>query len=68
MKGVVGFEKDLVPAAIFVKLYFSVTKAEQARRFERRKNLTPLRQWKLSEVDIQAQDLGMNLPMPSMKC
>lgn len=56
MKGVVGFEKDLVrQGTILVKLYFSVTKAEQARRFERRKT-DPLRQWKLSEVDIQAQD------------
>jgi polyphosphate kinase 2 (PPK2 family) len=38
-----------------VKLYFSVTKDEQARRFDRRKT-DPLRQWKLSEVDVQAQD------------
>ena len=30
-------------------------KEEQARRFERRTN-DPLRQWKLSEVDVQAQD------------
>ena len=35
---------------------FSVSKEEQARRFERRKN-DPLRQWKLSEVDLQAQEL-----------
>ncbi|HIO97880.1 MAG TPA: polyphosphate kinase 2 [Leucothrix sp.] len=56
MKGVTGFEKDLVRhGTIVVKIYFSVTKAEQARRFERRKT-DPLRQWKLSEVDIQAQD------------
>ena len=56
MKGVVGFEKDLVrQGTILVKLYFSVTKAEQARRFDRRKN-DPLRQWKLSEVDLQAQE------------
>ncbi len=56
MKGVVGFEKDLVrQGTILIKIYFSVTKAEQARRFERRKT-DPLRQWKLSEVDIQAQD------------
>jgi polyphosphate kinase 2 len=41
---------------ILLKLYFSVTKEEQARRFERRKN-DPLRQWKLSEVDLQAQEL-----------
>ena len=56
MKGVVGFEKDLVrQGTILVKLYFSVTKEEQARRFDRRKN-DPLRQWKLSEVDLQAQE------------
>lgn len=41
---------------ILLKLYFSVSKEEQARRFERRKN-DPLRQWKLSEVDLQAQEL-----------
>ena len=38
-----------------IKLYFSVTKDEQERRFDRRKN-DPLRQWKLSEVDVQAQE------------
>ena len=56
MRGVVGFEKDLVRnGTIVIKLYFSVTKEEQARRFDRRKN-DPLRQWKLSEVDLQAQE------------
>jgi len=56
MKGVVGFEKDLVrQGTILIKFYFSVTKSEQAKRFERRKT-DPLRQWKLSEVDVQAQD------------
>ena len=56
MKGVKGFEKDLVrQGTILVKLYFSVTKAEQAKRFERRKT-DPLRQWKLSEIDVQAQE------------
>ena len=56
MRGVTGFEKDLVrQGTILVKLYFSVTKAEQARRFARRLD-DPLRQWKLSEVDMQAQD------------
>jgi polyphosphate kinase 2 len=56
MKGVVGFERDLVrQGTILVKLYFSVTKEEQAHRFNRRKN-DPLRQWKLSEVDLQAQE------------
>jgi polyphosphate kinase 2 len=56
IKGVVGFERDLVrQGTILVKLYFSVTKQEQARRFDRRKN-DVLRQWKLSEVDLQAQE------------
>ena len=56
MLGVTGFEKDLVrQGTILVKLYFSVTKEEQNARFERRKT-DPLRQWKLSEVDVQAQE------------
>ena len=56
LRGVVGFEKDLVRQNTkLVKLYFSVTKEEQARRFQRRV-ADPLRQWKLSEVDLQAQD------------
>ncbi len=56
MRGVVGFEKDLVrQGTILVKLYFSVTKKEQKRRFDRRKG-DLLRQWKLSEIDLQAQE------------
>ncbi|PIF04153.1 MAG: polyphosphate kinase 2 [Arcobacter sp.] len=56
MASVTGFEKDLTrQGTILVKLYYSVTKEEQARRFERRKN-DPLRQWKLSEIDMQAQE------------
>ncbi len=56
MRGVVGFERDLVrQGTILLKLYFSVTKEEQARRFDRRAT-DPLRQWKLSEVDLQAQE------------
>ncbi len=56
MKGVTGFEKDIVrQGTILVKLYFSVTKEEQDKRFNRRKT-DPLRQWKLSEVDVQAQE------------
>ena len=39
-----------------MKLYFSVSKKEQQRRFERRRD-DPLRQWKLSEIDMQAQEL-----------
>ncbi|MBL7003003.1 MAG: polyphosphate kinase 2 [Gammaproteobacteria bacterium] len=55
-RGVTGFEKDITrQGTILVKLYFSVTKDEQDRRFSRRKT-DPLRQWKLSEVDVQAQE------------
>jgi len=59
MKKVNAYEKNFLEDAgrtILLKLYFSVSKEEQARRFDRRKN-DPLRQWKLSEVDLQAQDL-----------
>jgi polyphosphate kinase len=56
MTGVTGLEKDMVrQGTILIKLYFSVSKKEQAFRFDRRKT-DPLRQWKLSEVDIQAQE------------
>jgi len=57
LRGVTGFEKDLVrQGTILIKLYFSVSKEEQQRRFDRRRD-DPLRQWKLSEIDMQAQDL-----------
>ena len=56
MRGVVGFEKDITrQGTILVKLYFSVTKDAQKARFDRRQH-DPLRQWKLSEVDMQAQE------------
>ncbi len=56
LRGVVGFEKDLVRQGfVLVKLYFSVEKDVQAKRFARRRN-DPLRQWKLSEIDVQAQE------------
>jgi polyphosphate kinase 2 len=59
MKKVITYEQNFLEDAgktIVIKLYFSVTRPEQRRRFERRKN-DPLRQWKLSEVDLQAQEL-----------
>ena len=58
MDKVVGYEERIIAdqTTVLIKLYFSVSKEEQARRFERRKN-DPLRQWKLSEVDLQAQEL-----------
>ncbi len=59
MKKVNAYEQNFLEddgKTLLLKLYFSVSKAEQARRFKRRKN-DPLRQWKLSEVDLQAQEL-----------
>jgi polyphosphate kinase 2 len=58
MRRVTGFEERILAdgSTYLIKLYFSVSKAEQKRRFERRRN-DPLRQWKLSEVDLQAQEM-----------
>ena len=57
MEDVVNFEQDLVrQGMLLIKLYFSVSKEEQKSRFDRRIK-DPLRQWKFSEVDMQAQDL-----------
>jgi len=59
MKKVIFYENNFIEDAgntILIKLYFSVSKEEQARRFARREN-DPLRKWKLSEVDLQAQEL-----------
>lgn len=58
MDNVVSYEKSFIEdkSTMLIKLYFSVSKEEQANRFERRRT-DPLRQWKLSEVDLQAQDL-----------
>lgn len=55
MLGVKGFERDLVrQGIILVKFYFSVSKKVQAKRFDIRKT-NPLKQWKLSEIDLQVQ-------------
>ncbi len=58
MKRVTGYEERMLAdgTTYLIKLYFSVSRREQERRFRRRRN-DPLRQWKLSEVDLQAQEL-----------
>ncbi|MFT7880504.1 MAG: polyphosphate kinase 2 [Sulfurimonas sp.] len=54
---VTGFERSLSrQGVILIKLYLSVNKSVQAERFEQRR-VDPLRQWKLSEIDLQAQEL-----------
>jgi polyphosphate kinase 2 len=56
MSSVPKFEADLIDHGFhFLKIYFSVSKAEQARRFEEREE-NPLKQWKLSEIDLQMQE------------
>ena len=41
---------------ILVKIYFSIDKEEQARRFEEIR-ANPLKRWKMSPVDERAQEL-----------
>ena len=49
------FEKMLVGSGIdLIKIYLSVSREEQARRFRERES-NPLKQWKLSPVDREAQ-------------
>jgi polyphosphate kinase 2 len=51
------FERILTKEGIILfKLYFSVSKKMQLKRFEKRSK-DPLKQYKLSPVDMQAQDL-----------
>lgn len=50
------FERNLVRSGIhLIKYWFSVSRAEQRRRFEERK-AHPLKQWKLSPVDLASLD------------
>jgi len=56
MDSVPSFEADLVNHGFhFIKIYFSVTKTEQELRFKERET-NPLKQWKLSEIDVQMQE------------
>lgn len=51
------FEKMITEAGITViKLYFSINKSEQAKRF-REIAKSPLKQWKITPVDLKAQEL-----------
>ena len=50
------FERHLVRSGVhLVKLWFSVSRPEQKRRFAERKR-HPLKQWKLSPVDLASLD------------
>lgn len=50
------FERNLVRSGVhLIKFWFSVSREEQRRRFEERK-AHPLKQWKLSPVDLASLD------------
>jgi polyphosphate kinase 2 len=50
------FERNLVRSGIhLIKFWFSVSRAEQRRRFKEREN-HPLKQWKLSPIDMASLD------------
>ena len=56
LRSVPEFERMLVRSGIsFHKLYFSISKKEQAWRFKKRET-DPLKQWKLSPVDLESQN------------
>lgn len=57
LREVPEFEKMLVKSGIILmKFYFSVSKKEQAKRFKKRE-IDPLKQYKLSPVDKESQNL-----------
>jgi polyphosphate kinase len=56
MHQVPEFERQLIRSGIhLIKFWFSVSRAEQRRRFKERK-VHPLKQWKLSPVDLASLD------------
>ncbi len=57
MSHVNNFEKMLIDADTYLlKFYFSISKKEQAIRFDEIKN-NPLKRWKITPVDEKAQEL-----------
>ena len=57
MNQVNDFERMLTESGVrLIKFYFSITKDEQARRFEEIKK-DPRKRWKLTPVDARAQEL-----------
>ncbi len=56
LRQVPEFERNLVRSGIhLIKFWFSVSREEQSRRFKERK-FHPLKQWKLSPVDLASLD------------
>ncbi len=56
LRQVPEFERNLVRSGVhLVKFWFSVSREEQARRFKERR-VHPLKQWKLSPIDLASLD------------
>ena len=56
LREVPGFERNLTRSGIhLIKFWFSVSREEQSRRFKER-GVHPLKQWKLSPVDLASLD------------
>lgn len=56
LREVPEFERNLVRSGIhLIKFWFSVSREEQRRRFKER-NVHPLKQWKLSPIDLASLD------------
>ena len=57
LNGIENFEEMITKAGVkLYKYYLDISKEEQKRRLESRKN-DPLKQWKLSPMDAKAQEL-----------
>ncbi len=57
MNQVNEFERMIIESGVrLLKFYFSITKEEQAKRFEDIKK-SPVKKWKFSQVDARAQEL-----------
>jgi polyphosphate kinase 2 len=62
------FEKQIVTGGIIlIKFWLEVGKQEQERRFEARID-DPMRQWKLSPMDVESWTAGTTTPEPAMRC
>ncbi len=56
MREVPGFERNLVRSGTYIiKFWFSVSQEEQRRRFKERE-VSPLKRWKLSPIDMASLD------------
>ena len=57
MRQVNAFEKMITASSMkLIKLYFSITKQEQEKRFKEISS-NPLKKWKITPVDLRAQEL-----------